>query len=94
MAANPIQFLCPHAKFLARGVSTLITSLGGVGKTRLLLQMFYELARGEALFGCELLRPAHPMRCLYIGAEDRQPFFNYLAACRCSPRTTTRCRST
>lgn len=79
MAANPIQFLCHDARFLARGVSTLITSVGGVGKTRLLLQMFSELARGVPVFGCELLRPARPMRCLYIGAEDRQPFFNYLA---------------
>lgn len=80
MLANPIQFLCLSARFLARGVASLVTSLGGVGKTRLVLQMFSELARGEALFGCELLRPSRPMTCLYIGAEDRAPFFNYVAA--------------
>src|SRR5215472_2844717 len=79
MRANPIQFLCPAARFLARGVSSLITSPGGVGKTRLMLQMFRQLALCEPLFGCELLRPARPMRCLYIGAEDRQPFFIQLA---------------
>lgn len=80
MLATSIQFLCPAARFLARGVSSLITSLGGVGKTRLILQMFNELERGEPLFGCELLRPTRPMRCLYIGAEDKEPFFNYVAA--------------
>jgi hypothetical protein len=79
MRANPIQFLCPEARFLARGVSSLITSLGGIGKTRFILQMFRELSEGKPLFGCELLRPTRRMRCLYIGAEDRQPFFNYLA---------------
>ncbi|MGH7788221.1 MAG: AAA family ATPase [Candidatus Binatia bacterium] len=79
MAANPIQFLCPQARFLAIGVSTLITSLGGVGKTRLLLQLFYQLSLGQPVFGCELLRPPRPMRCLYIGAEDHQPFFNNAA---------------
>jgi hypothetical protein len=79
MAANTISFLCPRARFLARGVSSLVTSLGGVGKTRLLLQLFNELSQGTAVFGCELLRPERPMLCLYIGAEDRQPFFNQLA---------------
>ena len=79
MAKDEIRFLCPQARFLARGVKQDITSLGGVGKTRLMLQLFSELSRGEAVFGCELMRPERPMRCLYIGAEDAQPFFNYLA---------------
>ena len=79
MARDEIRFLCPKARFLARGLKQDITSLGGVGKTRLMLQMFFELSRGDAVFGCEFMRPERPMKCLYIGAEDRQPFFNYLA---------------
>jgi hypothetical protein len=79
MQANPIRFLCPNAHFLARGVSTLITSIGGTGKTRLIMQALSSLSRAEPPFGCELLRPVGPMQCLYIGAEDHQPFFNYLA---------------
>lgn len=79
MRVSTIQFLCPSARFLARGVKSDITSLGGVGKTRLALQMFAELSRGEPLFGCEVLLPERPMKCLYIGAEDKQSFFNNLA---------------
>jgi len=79
MAAQSIEFLCQEARFLARGVSTLLTSIGGVGKTRMLLQLLSELSQGVPLFGCDLLCPTRPMKCLYIGAEDSQPFFNYLA---------------
>lgn len=79
MLENPIQFLCPNAHFLAPGVSTLITSIGGTGKTRMILQILDALSRGLAPFGCELLRPPRPMECIYIGAEDHQRFFNYLA---------------
>jgi hypothetical protein len=79
MRQHAIRFLIPAARFLAVGVSSLLTSLGGVGKTRLLLQMLYELERCKPLFGCDLLRPDRPMRCLYIGAEDRKQFFNEIA---------------
>ena len=79
MAGNQLRFLCPQARFLPRGVETIVTSLGGVGKTRLALQLLNQLADAEAVFGCELLRPERPMRGLYIGAEDPQPFFNSAA---------------
>jgi len=80
MQRQTINFLCPRGRFLARGVSSLISSIGGTGKTRMILQGFKELEEGAPLFGCEWLRPERPMRCLYIGAEDREPFFNYLVA--------------
>lgn len=80
MARNSIRFLCPRARFLPRGVATLGTGSGGVGKTRCFLQLADTLATGAAPFGCEYLEPDGAQVVLYIGAEDRAPFFHSMVA--------------
>ncbi len=79
MANQTVEFLCPRARFLPRGVATLVTSAGGVGKSRFFLQLAEALATGATPFGCEYLTPDRPQVVLYIGAEDRAPFFHSLA---------------
>ena len=76
MANDTIQFVCPSARFLPRRVATLVTSAGGVGKTRFLVQLADALAVGAAPFGCPLLQPDGAQVVLYIGAEDHAPFFH------------------
>jgi hypothetical protein len=78
MARDTIRFLCPGARFLPRGVATLMTSAGGVGKSRFFLQLADALSTAAAPFGCEHLRPERPQIVVYIGAEDRASFFHSL----------------
>jgi hypothetical protein len=79
MDAEPLEFLAPQARGFPRGITTLLTGAGGTFKTRAMLQYLFAASLGEAPFGCPLLAPPTPLRCVYIGAEDGRRFFHYLA---------------
>jgi hypothetical protein len=79
MDAEPLEFLAPGARGFPRDIATLLTGPGGVFKTRMALQYLFAASLGEAPFGCPLLRPLEPLKCLYIGAEDGKRFFHYIA---------------
>jgi hypothetical protein len=79
MDAEPLEFLAPEARGFPRGITTLLTGLGGTFKTRTVLEYLFAVSQGEAPFGCALLAPPEPLICLYIGAEDGRRFFHYLA---------------
>lgn len=60
--------------------TTAMSSMGGTGKTTLIVQGAIEATQGLPLFGVEDFRPIGAVRALYVNAEDSLANLNYTLA--------------
>lgn len=56
-----------------RGLTTLFSSAGGIGKSRATVQGITEASLGLPVWGCAELAPAGPQKWLYLAGEDAMP---------------------